>query len=103
MDIILNIWLGFMAWALMSLLWLRRERWLYYDRLHNPWGEAIDRDDGPACDYWYTVGKNYPLLKARIILNPIAWIRYWNWRPPEFVSREFPAGTYKKGQEFDIQ
>ena len=103
MDILLNVVLGIMVWALGGLLWIKRERWLYYNRIHNPWGQAIDRDDGLACAYWNTVGEGYPLLKPRVVLNPISWIRYWNWRPPEFVSREFPAGTYKKGDEFDIK
>ena len=102
MTIVILLFVGILLYFGGGLVWLNREQKLRNNYLHGPWREALDQGDLETCDYYYEASKIYPLLKARIVLNPIAWVHYWNWRPPEFVSAKFPAGTYKKGDEFDI-
>ena len=102
MTIVILLLVGMLLYFVGGLVWLKRERKLRNNFLHGPWREALGRRDFESCDYYNEAAKTYPLLEARVVLNPIAWIRYWNWRPPEFVSTKFPAGTYKRGDEFDI-
>jgi hypothetical protein len=64
------------------MIWLEREKVLR-QRIFDPWSDAIKNDDGIACDLWYAIGLEYPLLKARVVLNPIVWISYWNWKPKD--------------------
>ena len=63
-------------------IWLYREEQLRVKSYMKPWNEAIKREDWDACDYWDAGSRNYPLLEPRVVFNPIAWIRYWNWIPP---------------------
>ena len=85
-----------------ATIWLSRQRTLSREHIFLPWQKARDKEDFAACYYFSAVYRNYSLLGAQYCFNPIMWIRHWNWRPPEFVSAEFPAGTYKEGDEFDI-
>ena len=85
MNYIMFISLSFVFWAISNLVWLEREKVLR-KRLFDPWQEAINRDDGVACDHWHSIGLEYPLLKARVALNPVVWISHWNWKPPEVTK-----------------
>ena len=63
------------------LTWNQRAYKLYLMRINNPWREAIAKNDWDTCDYFHGAITNYKLQDARIILNPIMWFKYWNWRP----------------------
>ena len=86
MTITILLFVGILLYCGGVLVWLNREQKLRNNFLHGPWRKAIDGGDWGACDYYNNVGKAYPLLEARVVLNPVAWILYWNWRPPERVN-----------------
>ena len=65
-----------------ALLWLRHEEKIRFNKVHKPWRRAIKEDNWAGCDYYEAVSKNYPLLHLQVVFNPVAWIRYWNWTPP---------------------
>jgi len=69
------------VWCIGGVVWLNREKQLRYNNLHSPWQEAIKANNWDDCEHWNGVAKSYPLLGARVVLNPIEWIRNWNWRP----------------------
>jgi hypothetical protein len=66
-----------------GFIWLQHEKNIRENKVHAPWKEAIKRNDWAACDHWNSVSKSYPLLGIRVVFNPIAWVRYWNWNPPQ--------------------
>jgi hypothetical protein len=50
----------------------------YVKLVDKPWREALIREDWDECDRWHDVSTFH--LKVNI-LNPVNWVRYWNWKP----------------------
>lgn len=72
------------------LLWNWRAWEIYKKRVAVPWRQAIDDWRTEDIAYWKQVAKQYKLQDWQMMVNPIAWIRYWNWKPegPTRVSGE---------------
>lgn len=66
-------------------LWLPHEKFLRWNYIEKPWKESIKASDWPSCDYWKKVSETYPLLNLSVVFNPIAWVRYWNWKPSQSI------------------
>lgn len=64
---------------------------LYVERVAEPWREAINTSTtvpDPKLEHWKQVSTNFEFGTWKHILNPISWIRYWNWIPPQPPVRE---------------
>ncbi len=79
---------GFLGVIYVCSAYILVKRWshLYRDLVDKPWGEAIAREDWDGCDLWSEAAASH--LKVNL-LNPIHWIRYWNWTPEPYNKRKY--------------
>lgn len=73
--------LAVVVYLVGMLVWNERSYQLYMERVSKPWHESIEKCDWASCSYWRELGTNFPLRTPETMANPLAWVRYWNWRP----------------------
>lgn len=81
MEYALGFLFVFMSICAGSLVWNERAFQLYRERIHEPWGESIERHDWSTCDKFEFCAENFPLQSWKYMFNPLAWLLNWNWKP----------------------
>ena len=75
------------AWTIGSLLWLHRVSFLYDEKISRPWKADIElhfrNRSFQGMRDWNRVSEENPLLSCRFVLNPVSWIKNWNWEPED--------------------
>jgi len=79
--IVISMGILSLAYVFGAIIFIWHWAHVYRDLVNKPWGEAMDREDWDECDHWSAAAALH--LKVNI-LNPIHWIRYWNWAPKPF-------------------
>lgn len=87
------IFIVVLLYACGMLAWNQRAFHLYLERVSRPWGEAIERNDWDACRHWRELAASGVLQRWDVMFNPVAWVRYWDWKPTA------PPYTADKSQE----
>ena len=97
-----------LAYLALVAAWLARAWKLLQERLYEPWKVAIEVEDHDVHANFLAAAKSHNLLSWRYVLNPVMWVRHWNWEPPRSQPNRGirvvagSAGRYKKRDEFDI-
>jgi len=74
---------AFIVYWILVRVWISRSLVLVKRRYFTPWNDAIERGEFDRCAAFEAIydSQVISLLSWRVVLNPVAWIRYWNWRP----------------------
>lgn len=75
--------IGFSVYWTGVGIWLARSAYLTKNRFFNPWKRTLDRVHTNA-EHEFYVSRSMEmshLLDWQVVLSPVAWVRYWNWRP----------------------
>jgi len=88
-----TIFIVVLLYACGLMAWNQRALDLYLERVSKPWAEAIERHDWDACRYWRELAASGVLRRCDVMLTPVAWVRYWYWKPTA------PPYTEDKSQE----
>jgi hypothetical protein len=76
--IVISVGILSLAYVFGSAVFVYRWFRLYGKLVDKPWGEAIAREDWDESYYWHEVAASH--LKVNP-LNPVNWVRRWNWAP----------------------
>lgn len=83
MNWLLLLYLASLTYLAGVTMWLWRACNLCARRVASPWKESIDRHDWAACAVCKENSNGADvLLDASTVLNPMQWVKKWNWQPP---------------------